>query len=174
MPDRVGIFIDGPNLYWSAQRLTGVGRMDIPALVEWLADDREITEVAFWTGQLNEEVDAERYAAQQRFFDGILARVPNARIGRGHLQRRPSGWVEKGVDVGVALDLVIGAREDRWDTAVVVTGDGDIARAGQFVRATGREFEVASSRRSLSRLLRAQATTVRWLDAELIERLRHQ
>ena len=173
MAERVGIFIDGPNLYGVARRLTGDGRVDIAALVDWLADGREVAEVAFWTGQLNEEVDAGRYAAQQRFFDDLIARVPNARIGRGHLQRRSWGWIEKGVDVGVALDLVFGAQEDRWDTAIAVTGDGDIARAGQFVRATGKA-EVVSAHRSLSGLLSAQATTVRLLDAALIERLRYR
>ena len=42
MADRVGIFIDGPNLYGGARRLTGDGRLDIPALVSWIATDRRL------------------------------------------------------------------------------------------------------------------------------------
>lgn len=168
MADRTGIFIDGPNLYGGARRLTGRGRLDIPALVRWLARGREIAEVAYWSGQLRQQVNAERYAAQQRFFADIANRIPGARIGRASLQRRAGRWVEKGVDVGVALDLVLGAYEDRWDIGIVVTGDGDMARAGQLVRAMGKTFEVACCPGSLSGLLRAHASEVRWLDGALL------
>ena len=168
MTQRVGIFIDGPNLYGGARRLTGVGRLDIHALVQWLAGGREIAEVASWTGQLRQQVNAERYAAQQRFFADIMTRIPNARIGRAHLRRRAGRWIEKGVDVGVALDLVLGAWEDRWDSAVIVSGDGDLAQAAALARSIGKEIDVACCPGSLSGLLRAEAGKVRWLDTALL------
>ena len=118
---RVGIFIDGPNLYGGARDLTGDGRLDIPAFVQWVASGRSIEEAVFWTAQLKQSVDATKYAGQQRFFADIANRIPNARVGRAHLVRRQGRWVEKGVDVGVALDLVAGAFEDRWDVGIAVT-----------------------------------------------------
>ena len=160
MAARVGIFIDGPNLYGDARRLTGEGRLDIPALVSWIAAGREIAEASFWTGQLDQSVNPAAYAGQRRLFARIERDVPNARIGRATLKQRGRGWVEKGVDVGVAMDLVLGAADDRWDAGVVVSGDGDLARSGGFVRAVGKRFEVVCCRGSLSDLLRREADLV--------------
>lgn len=106
--ERVGIFFDGPNLYKGAQRDVGTGKLDIPALASWLAKGRTIAEVVYWTAVLDQSVDAEAYAGQRRFFDDIEKRIPNARVGRATQQRRGGRWVEKGVDVGMALDLVMG------------------------------------------------------------------
>ena len=171
MADRAGIFIDGPNLYGGARRLTGHGRLDIPALVRWLARDREIAEVAYWSGQLRQDVDPVRYAGQQRFFAAIVDLVPNARVGRASLRRAAGRWIEKGVDVGVALDLVLGAHADRWDTGILVTGDGDIARAARLARSLGKRIEVACCPGTLSGLLASEATEIRWLDAALVRDL---
>lgn len=162
---RVGIFIDGPNLYGGARDLTGDGRLDIPAFVQWVASGRSIEEAVFWTAQLKQSVDATKYAGQQRFFADIANRIPNARVGRAHLVRRQGRWVEKGVDVGVALDLVAGAFEDRWDVGIAVTGDGDLARVGPLLRDLGKRFEVVCCKGSLSGLLAAQADQVTTLDA---------
>ena len=164
MADRVGIFIDGPNLYGGARRLAGDGRIDIPAFVSWIAEGREITEMCFWTGQLDQSVNPVAYAGQRRLFARIERDIPNARIGRATLRPRGRGWVEKGVDVGVAMDLVLGASDDRWDVGVVVSGDGDLARPGGFVRDSGKLFEVVCCRGSLSSLLRREASRVTLLD----------
>lgn len=86
------------------------------------------------------------------------------------MQPRGNGrWVEKGVDVGVALDVVLGAFEDRWDTAVVVTGDGDIARAGRLARALGKGFEAVCCERTLSAALAAEANSLTTLTADVLE-----
>lgn len=157
MAERVGIFIDGPNLYGGARRLTGEGRVDIAALTNWIAAGRTIAEMAFWTGVLDQSQDAEAYARQRRFFSHIEQQIPNSRVGRGTIQRRGNRQVEKGVDVGVALDLLAGAYEDRWDVGVVVSGDGDLARAGKLVKQMGKGFEVVCCSRTLSGLLRNEA-----------------
>ena len=155
--ERVGIFFDGPNLYKGAQREVGTGQLDIPALTLWLANGRTIAEVVYWTAVLNQAVNRAAYAGQRKFFSDLEKRIPNARIGRAAQRRRGNEWVEKGVDVGVALDLVMGAYKDRWDTGILVSGDGDMARAAQLSRAFGKRVEVVYCRNTLSSLLEAEA-----------------
>jgi len=165
---RVGIFIDGPNLYHCARRSGGGGgHLDIPAFVRWLAGDRELTEAVYWTALLQPEVDRDRATAQARFFAVLERSIPNARVGRATQRRVRDRWVEKGVDVGLALDVVLGAIKDRWDDCVIVSGDGDLRRAGLEARALGKRVEVASSASRLSPLLRAAADLVVLLDDEL-------
>ena len=163
---RVGIYIDGPNLYGGARRLTGDGRLEIPALVRSIARGRAITDMCFWTGVLNQAQGPEAYASQRRFFANIERRVPYGRIGRATIRDRGTRQVEKGVDVGIALDLVVGAYEDRWDAAIAVSGDGDLARAGRLVVEMGKRFEVVCCARTLSGLLRDEAHVVTVLSSE--------
>jgi uncharacterized LabA/DUF88 family protein len=119
--------------------------------------------------------NAAPYARQRAFFVHFERQVPNGRIGRASLRAQPDGRrVEKGVDVGVALDLAMGAVADRWDTGIVVSGDGDLARAGEVVRYLGKRFEVVACERGLSGLLRAQADRVTILRGPDFERLRRR
>ena len=53
-------------------------------------------------------------------------------------------WVEKGVDVMIATDMVSMAYEGQYDTAYRLSADGDFTHAIKKVRDTGRKVFVAS------------------------------
>ena len=53
-------------------------------------------------------------------------------------------WVEKGVDVMIATDMVSMAYEDKYDTAYLLSADGDFTHAIKKVRDTCRKVFVAS------------------------------
>lgn len=80
-------------------------------------------------------------------------------------------WVEKGVDVLIAVDLVLGAVRDEYDTAIVITGDGDLAGAGEAARLMGKTVVVVGLRRSLSYNLRRVADRYVVPDREFFEGL---
>ena len=58
---------------------------------------------------------------------------------------RPAAWraEEKGIDVMMALDIVIGARDDAYDVAVVVSADTDLAPAIEVALDAGKRVETA-------------------------------
>jgi len=43
-------------------------------------------------------------------------------------------WREKGIDVKIATDLIAGAVDNKYDTAIVVSSDGDLVPAIDWVR----------------------------------------
>ncbi len=51
--------------------------------------------------------------------------------------------VEKGVDVALATDLIAFGINNRYDTAILVSGDYDYFRAIQEVRKHGKRVEIA-------------------------------
>jgi len=53
-------------------------------------------------------------------------------------------FVEKGVDVALATDLLAMAWENAYDAAVIVSGDADYAGAVTKVMSKGKNVEVAS------------------------------
>ena len=76
---------------------------------------------------------------QQRLF-AALGRM-KWRISRGFILHADSGFHEKGVDVQIAVDLLAGAYEDRYDTAILVSSDTDLIPALAKVRAMGKKVE---------------------------------
>ena len=75
--------------------------------------------------------------------------------------------VEKAVDVQIAVDMVVMAERDEYDTAYLLSSDGDLSPAVDAVRATGRKVFVASAQ-SGAQLTRACDTFIRfraeWFD----------
>lgn len=54
--------------------------------------------------------------------------------------------VEKAVDVMLAVDLVVMAQQNQYDTAYILSADGDYTHAAQFVRSQGKKvFAVATT-----------------------------
>ena len=62
------------------------------------------------------------------------------KIGFGHMLKTDR-YHEKGVDVLMAVDLLIGAYEDLFDTAILVTSDTDLIPAIDKVRERGKKIE---------------------------------
>lgn len=60
-----------------------------------------------------------------------------------------SVMVEKAVDVQLTLDMVIMAERNEYDTAYLLSADGDLTPAVEFVRKGGRRVFVASASRGV-------------------------
>gem|GEM_PF-578807 len=50
-------------------------------------------------------------------------------------------YVEKGIDVKLATDLVVGAVDNQYDTALVVSSDTDLIPAIDWIRSRGKKVE---------------------------------
>ena len=140
---RVMIFIDGSNLYHALKAALGNASIDFEHLAAALVGpDRELVRVYYYNAPVNQQEVPEQYKRQQSFLSGIK-RLPYYEVKLGRLVRRPQGMVEKGVDVKLATDMVAAGLRDRYDVAVLVSGDGDFADAVQVVKDAGKHVELA-------------------------------
>ena len=56
---------------------------------------------------------------------------------------RPDGTkTEKGVDVKLAIDMLIKAYKDHYDVAILISGDGDFAQVVQEVKDRAKHVEL--------------------------------
>ena len=65
--------------------------------------------------------------------------------------------VQKGVDVELAVDLVSYAYKNAFDVAVVCSGDSDLQRSMEMVKALGKRVILMSHPKSMSKELRKSA-----------------
>ena len=107
-----------------------------------LAGPREIISVVFFTSPTDRKTDAVNYANQQRFFEAIKKTGVILRLGKlvsnerkcPQCKKASSFKSEKSVDVQLAMELTVGAIEDKWDVAYLATCDSDIIPAINFAR----------------------------------------
>lgn len=138
---KVGVFIDGSNLYHGAKR-AGV-RVDPEKLAKRLLEDRELWRTYYYAAPVPQKMNREVHESQARFLS-FLDTVDYFEVKLGRLEPRPGGrWEEKGVDTRLATDMVYFAAKNLYDVAILVSGDGDLAYTAQAVKDLGKHVENA-------------------------------
>ncbi len=75
-----------------------------------------------------------------------------------------TGFVQKGVDVHMALDMVDFARNNQCDTILLISGDADFVPAVRVLQSMGKRVQVAAFESALSDVLAHIADDVILLD----------
>ena len=141
-PDqRVGVFIDTQNMYYSARYLFK-RKVDFKNIVEdGVAGRKLIRAIAY--------VIKTKGAEEQPFFDAL--EKSGIELRSKDLIEYASGHKKGDWDVGLTIDVV--RMLDMLDVVVIVSGDGDYASLVQFVQARGRIVELISFGETTSSLL---------------------
>ncbi|HYR08619.1 MAG TPA: NYN domain-containing protein [Longimicrobium sp.] len=138
---KLEIFVDGSNFNLALDR-DGVGHsVDLNLLATRLSRDYHFVKLHYYTSPLP-DVKSSAYRRQQKFFDQVRrSRRIELVLGRHEPRWDSAGrryHVEKETDVNLAVDMVIGAYEDRFDVAMLVAGDTDYVRAIHAVQSRGK------------------------------------
>ncbi len=135
---RIAIFIDGNNLFHAA-RSAGV-EIDYAKLLAHLRGDDPLLRAFFYTGV---DQQAER---QQGFL--LWMRRNGYRVVQKELKTFPDGTKKANLDVEIAVDML--SLADKYDTAILVSGDEDFTYALNVIAYKGVRVEVAGFRANTS------------------------
>jgi uncharacterized LabA/DUF88 family protein len=152
---RVAIFIDGSNLFYAALQL-GI-EIDYTKLLCKLTSGSRLFRSFFYTGvdRTNEK--------QQGFL--LWMRRNGYRVIAKDLVQLPDGSKKANLDVEIAVDMM--ALVGFYETAVLVSGDGDLAYAADAASYRGARIEVVSLRSMTSDSL--INVSDRYIDLEMIK-----
>lgn len=165
---RIAVFVDYQNAYHGAREVFGDPSTDPPTmghvnplrlgllltqLGEEFDSNRALTAVTVYRGRPG----AKSHPNLQSAFDRQITawqKMPLVTVRSRPLRYQPTVWShgapsewrgqEKGIDVLMALDIVLGARDDRYDVAVVVSADTDLVPALEVALDAGRRVETAT------------------------------
>jgi len=144
------IFIDGSNLYHVLMRNCGRYDLYFSKFATKLANKRKIERIFYYN--VRQELEGKiTIPEQQKKFLSTLNRIPNIEVKLGIWKEQNGSIVEKGVDVLLATDLVLNAAKNKFDTAIIVSGDGDFFPAIESVQAEGKRVEVAAFQSNISK-----------------------
>lgn len=163
-PERVAVFIDGSNLYNGMRENLRNTRFNLSELVHQLVRNRTLFRVYYFNAPLTDDYNEELREGQQRFFDS-LQRIPYVTVRFSRLHRRQDGsLVEKGTDVAIAVEALSLAYNDTYDTAVLISGDGDYVELLEELKRRGKHVECAMFRNQSAGILMEHADVFRSLD----------
>ena len=143
--NRVAIFIDGGNFYRRIRQdnLIPKGtRFDYVKFADFLARGRTILLKTYYIGIVRNHDDSAKsqkmVESQQKLLSGLENDGYQVKKGRIVYDNKIR---EKGVDVQIAIDLVIGAVENSYDTAIIVSSDTDLIPAIRYIKSKGKTVE---------------------------------
>jgi uncharacterized LabA/DUF88 family protein len=157
MRGKITIFIDGNNLFHAA-RSVGV-EIDYAKFLNFLRGNSPLLRAFFYTG-----VD-EKAERQQGFL--LWMRRNGYRVVEKELKTYADGTKKANLDVEIAVDML--SLADKYDTAVLVSGDEDFAYAINAVAYKGVRVELAGFRSNTSPRLIDVADQFIELDSHLEE-----
>jgi len=144
---RVAVYIDGSNFYHYLKDKEisfprGV-KFNFRAFVDFLIGGRKCVSKRYYTGIFrnvdNSQKSLELVKGQQKFLAGL--EKDGFIIKRGRIMYDSGRTREKGTDVKIAADLIIGAIDNLYDTAILVSSDTDLIPAIEYTKYRKKNLE---------------------------------
>lgn len=142
---RVGVFVDVSNMYYSA-RVMYSKKVNFQAILKEIVGDRKLIRAIAYV------IKAES-PEEQKFFDAldnIGFEVKSKELQIFYGGHKKGDW-----DVGIAMDTIRLA--PKLDVVVIVSGDGDFIPLVEHLKSIGQKAEVVAFGRSASGKLREVA-----------------
>jgi hypothetical protein len=147
---RVHVYVDGFNLYYGALKKTPFKWLDLGHLCAVMLPQDTVEAIQYYTALVSARPQNPSAPIDQQVYLRALRTIPNLSITYGHFLKHSvpmvlSGvtpiqkvWVdkteEKGSDVNLAAHLVRDAFQKRFEVAVLITNDSDLAEPVRIVR----------------------------------------
>ena len=144
MKKKCVILIDGSNFYF---KLKDLGLHDLltfnfSKFSNLLARSNQIVSVGYYIGRIRQDGSAKSeklFNAQQKLLGKL--KKHNISYHLGYLLKNDGVYHEKGVDVQIAVDMLVAAYENIADRIIIVSSDTDLEPAIRKAKEKGKVVE---------------------------------
>lgn len=145
--ERVAIYIDGSNFYKYLKaeeiKFPKGSKFNYGKFVDFLVGKRECVSKRYYVGiarNFNHTQKSQQIVQSQQSF---LSHLQNEgiEIKRGRIMYDAGAIREKGTDVKLAVDLIVGAIDNLYDTAILVSSDTDLIPAVKYLKYKRKKLE---------------------------------
>jgi len=145
--ERVAVYIDGNNFYKYLKDKEinfpkGI-KLDFNKFIDFLVKNRQCVSKRYYVGIArnldNTKKSKQIVKGQQKFLSKI--EKEGFVIKRGRVMYDGGRIREKGTDVKIAVDLIVGAVDNLYDTAILVSSDTDLIPAIRYIKYCKKKLE---------------------------------
>ncbi len=144
--NRIAIFIDNSNIFKGFRKYNI--RADYEKLKHIITRDRELQNIFLYEGVVYPmSPEKKKWYNDLSNQSGYIVKASFDKIAS-------SGAIEKKVDIKIAIDIVSLAYEDAYDTAVLVSGDGDFVPIIKKIIELKKNVEIWAFKYSLANAIK--------------------
>lgn len=141
---RAIIIIDGSNFYFKLKdlRLHHLLNLQFGSFLKNIAAKYNLVKSTYYVGKIRTNSTSKTgrlHASQQKLFAHL--RKQNIRYSLGYLLKSEGRYHEKGVDVNMAVDMLVATYEDECDHFILISSDTDLLPAIRKSRQKGKTIE---------------------------------
>lgn len=135
------LYVDGTNLLAGMAKIFGFNKVPpfqsiLKQIEKYYKSDRVFFYASF-TPNTGTHPDIPKQIKAEQIFFNDARKCKNLTFYKGY--RSPTSKQEKGVDVHLAIDIVKHAYEDRYKTALLMTGDADISYTVEIAKSLSKK-----------------------------------
>lgn len=145
--EKIAIYIDGNNFYKYLKdkevNFPKKVKFNFSKFADFLANGRKCISKRYYVGIARNVFKNKKSQQLVRGQQKFLSHLENEdfTIKRGRVMYDKGRIREKGTDVKIAVDLIVGAIEDKYDTAILVSSDTDLIPAVNYVKYRKKKLE---------------------------------
>ena len=175
--NKVMIFIDGSNHYHIIKSMfKGSKKMidfNFEKFARSLTENRNLIKIYYYNSPLDISYNKKAYMKQQQFFDK-LQRIQNFNLVLCRLLKQKINgkivYFVKEDDIHLAVDMVKLVYKNEYDTAILVSTDGDFVPAIKAVKEIGKKVENIGFETKFSYHLKKECNRFKKLKIEDVEK----
>lgn len=138
------ILIDGSNFYFKLKDLDlhNLLSFDFSSFAKFLSKDKQIIKIIYYIGAVKTdgtEKTKKLHDNQQKLFEHL--RRQRVRYSLGYLLKSEGKFHEKGVDVNIAVDILVATYENLCDEIILISSDTDLLPAVKKAKEKGKLVE---------------------------------
>jgi len=174
MVKRICIYIDGANFYGgltSINRKFSDSKFDFENYINYLIGKEKLVKIYYYNALVKKKINEKIWKKQSDFFDR-LHKIPKCKVSLCTRKSRLNILGEeyhtiKGDDIFLALDMIEDCYNDKFDKAILISGDGDFTELLKRVKKKEKEIEVCYFDDCVSSILLNQADKIRLINRKI-------
>jgi len=151
MVKRISVYIDGANFVYGMKSLNSKYsdyHFDFENFIKKIIGKNKLINIFYYNASLKQKINPRRFKEQQKLL-ARLRKITKCKVVLCKRQKRfnkddEEYYTIKGDDINLALDMLNNAWENKYDKAILFSGDGDFASLLKYVKNKNKKIEVIS------------------------------
>lgn len=147
--ERVSIYIDGENFYFGIKSINEKYtdfKFDFQRYIERITKGRKLIDVYYIVAPLKQNLNPELYTKQQKLLSRLKKAGYKVILCKRQKRDKEDGTYTHKVkedDIRIALQMQKDAYDNKFDIALLFSGDGDFVPLPEYLNQKGKKMELA-------------------------------